>query len=136
MATINTTVLHDGPRNAIIKLDAFLDSGDAETDALKVDVSALAPDVNGAAPTNVSVLQIMFSTQNVEVDLQWEGDGNPTFYPMPSNFAEDVDFMRFGGVRNDTNGRTGNILLTTKTRTIPSLDANYSITLWLKKRYN
>jgi hypothetical protein len=137
MATTTTTVLNDGPRNAVIKLTANLDPSDYENEVVKVDVSTLSPNPgDGAQATNVSVLGIMFSTTNVEVELQWEGQGNPIFYTLPSYFAHKVSFKEVGGITNDAPSRTGNILLTTKTRTVPSLDAQYVITLWLKKKYD
>jgi hypothetical protein len=136
MAITSTTILEDGPRNAVIRLTADLFSGDYETDALKVDVSSLSPDPSGLVTTNVSLQELMFSTTNVEVNLQWEGKDNPIMYTLPAYFSHKVNFKHFGGLFNDTPGKTGNILLTTKTRTVPSLDAQYVIVLWLKKRYN
>lgn len=136
MATTTITVLEDGPRNAVIKLTGDLASGDFETDALKIDISTLCAAPDGSKPTNLSIMGIIFSTTNIEVMLQWEGSGNPMFYVCPAYFSHHVNFRSFGGVINDAPARTGNILLTTKTRTVPSVDAQYVITLWLKKRYN
>jgi hypothetical protein len=135
MIVATTSVLEDGPRNAVIQFTGKLETGDSETDVLKVDVGLLNPDVNGVAPTNVSIQGIMFSTSNVEVQVQWEGSGNPIAFVCPSYFAAKQDFKKFGGLINKTPAATGNILFSTVNMITPSTNSQYNIILWLKKRY-
>jgi hypothetical protein len=136
MAIISSTLLEDGPRNVVISLTGNLESGDYEKDALKVNVKELSIDGANNIPKDLSVLGIKFSTTNIEVALQWESNNNDMFYVLPAYFSSKVDFKHFGGIFNNAPGKTGNILLTTKSRTIPALDAQYMIVLWLKKRYS
>jgi hypothetical protein len=129
-------VLEDGPRNFVVQLTGDIGTNEAETDALKVDVSLLSPNPQGEACTNVSIQKIDSNTTGTEVQLRWEGSGNPLAAVIPSDFSGRHDYMSIGGIVNKAAGRTGNILLSTISRVYPSTDTQYDITLWLKKRYN
>lgn len=124
---VASQTLHDGKRNAIIKLTNVSD-GTGESAVTKVDVSALS-----GAPTSVRIDKIDFSTTGMSVNLLWDADTDVVAYTLPADFAEDVEFCDVGGLTNPkATGWTGDIKLSTLGH---SANDTYSIVLHLKKKY-
>ena len=128
--TISTQIIEDGPRYCVIK--CINDAGDAETAALKVDVSTLSG-IGGKAPTSVRIEEIWFDLSGMQVQILWDATTDLTAWVL-SPGHDDHDFAVFGGLTNNAGaGKTGDVLFTTIGAS--ALDS-YSIVMRLIKQYN
>ena len=122
---VTTQILHDGPRNAVIKFTNISD-GTGEAAALKVDVSTL-----GGAPSRVTIERIWAHTQGMSVDILWDATTDVLAMNIPDAQAIDLNLRDIGGIPNNAGaGITGDIMFTTVGH---AAGDRYTIILGLKK---
>jgi len=128
-----TQILLDGPRNAVIKLTATLDTAD-ETAVEKVDPATLSNiNSNGEKANRVVIDRIEYDVEDgLTVSLLWDATADKDIVHMerPGSLC----FADFGGLSNNAGaGVTGKILLTTQGWSTGQV-LSYTIVLYLKKR--
>lgn len=105
---VNVTVLAEDNQIYVVQLENLSD-GTGESAVKKVDVSALAP-----AATKVRIDRVMWTTYGMIVQLLWDATTDTIAITLPENTKGDLDFGKFGGLKNTGGaGVTGDILLTT-----------------------
>jgi hypothetical protein len=123
---VTTQVIHDGARNAVIKLTNLSD-GTGEAAVLKVDVSTLF-----GTPTGVRIKKIHYDVSGMVVTLLWDATSDVRIIDLGSNCGE-MDYSDFGGLTNNSGaGKTGDILLTTTGHTLAD---SYTLILELTKTF-
>jgi hypothetical protein len=122
---VATQVLHDGARNAVVKLTNVSD-GTGEAAVLKVDVSTLQN-----APSRVSIERIQATTAGMGFDLLWDATTDVVALSVGPDQVADLDFKEIGGLHNNAGtGVTGDIMLTTFGH---SAGDRYTVILHMKK---
>lgn len=122
---VATQILHDGVRNAVVKLTNVSD-GTGEAAALKVDVSTLS-----GAPSRVTVQRIQAMTAGMGFDLLWDATTDVVMVSVGPDQIADLDFKEIGGLHNNAgSGVTGDIMLTTFGH---SAGDRYTVILHMKK---
>ena len=132
--TVNSQTLLDGERLVIQKFTNISD-GTGETDVVKVNVSALAPNPRGIACTGVKINKIWSTTHGMEVRILWEATTPIMAWMIPQNTNYHMCFgEHFGGLTNNAGatGNTGNITFTTSDTSAGDM---YSIVLECIKIY-
>jgi hypothetical protein len=121
---VTSQILVDGERNAVMKFTNISD-GTGETNALKVDVSALA-----GAPSSVKITAIEYDISGMQVELLWDATTKvPAF--ILSQGQQRLDFSKAGGITNNAGaGMNGDLLFTTLGA---SAGDTYAIVLHMKK---
>lgn len=124
---VATHVLHDGPRNYVVRLSSVSD-GTGESAALKINPALLHE-----APVDLVLDKISWTTAGMGVQLHWDGDEPALLWSIPADDTNEIDFCRMGGLRNPRRtGWTGKITLTTVGHT--NNDA-YNVVLQFHKKY-
>lgn len=123
--TVTARVLHDGPRNVIVKLTSLSD-GTGETAVTKVNVADLIPTC-----AKLRVDKIEYDISGMQCTLLWEATPNETIMTLSSGQGS-LCFHKQGGLNIKGVGATGNILLTTISA---GNNDTYSIILHLVKKY-
>ena len=118
-------ILHDGPRNVIVKLTSLSD-GTGEVAVTKVNVADLVPTC-----ARLRVDKIEYDLSAMQCTLLWEGTPNVTIATL-STGQGCLDFSQSGGVNMSGPGPTGNILLTTISA---GNNDSYAIVLHLVKKF-
>jgi hypothetical protein len=130
--TVDTQVVQDGPRKAILKFTNLSSAGDGESGIKKVDVSTLASNM-GMPCTAVRIDKVIYSTVGMSVQLLWQADTNTIAWVVPADASDTECFKGSDGPLNPRNtGWTGDILFTTIGH---STNDSYSIELHLIKKY-
>lgn len=127
---VSTQVLEDGPRFAVIKFLNVSD-GTGESAVLKVDVSTLSG-INGVAPSEVKIQQIVYSLTGMQVEILWDADTDVLCWTLTPDADNDICFRDFPLENNAGTGKTGDIRFTTLGA---SNGDTYSILLKLIKVY-
>ena len=109
--TVNITTLADSDRNVIVRV--YLASDGAEGDLssqILIDASALTP-----IPVNLHLRCMNWSFTGFQANLLWDQVPDDPIIHLPSGFAEEFDFSRFGGIPNNPTvyGYTGDLIITT-----------------------
>jgi hypothetical protein len=103
---INTQILVDGARNAVVKITGVLDTSDVST------MDVVAPSSFTPTPTEFRIDHIDYSIANdVEVRLLWDGTSDVDILPLAGRGR--MSFWNFGGLVNNASGKTGKIQLMT-----------------------
>jgi hypothetical protein len=124
---VATQVLHDGPRNYIVRLSSVSD-GTGESAVVKVDPSTLF-----GAPVGLALDKIKYTTAGMAVQMHWEADAPDLLWSFPSDDTNELDFCRIGGLQNPkSTGQTGKVTLTTSGHTSGD---TYNIVLQFRKKY-
>ena len=113
--TVATQTLLDGERLVIQKFTNISD-GTGETNVVKVNVSALAPNAQGVACTGVKINKIWSSCHGMEVQILWQATTPVLAWILPQNTTYHMCFgEHLGGIPNNAGatGKTGNITFTT-----------------------
>jgi hypothetical protein len=113
--TVNSQTLLDGERLVIQKFTNSSD-GTGESNVVKVNVSALAPNSFGQACTGVKINKIWSSTHGMEVRINWEATAPILAWAIPAETTYNMCFgEHFGGLTNNAaaTGNTGNITFST-----------------------
>ena len=131
--TVNSQTLQDGERLVIQKFTNISD-GTGESNVVKVDVSALAPNAQGVACTGVKINKIWSSCHGMEVQILWQASTSLLAWMLPQNTTYHMCFgEHFGGITNNAGaGKTGNITFTTSDASAGDM---YSIVLECIKTY-
>lgn len=136
---ISTQLLQDGPRNAVVKFVAVLDTADI-TNQLVVapdSLSSMQPAFSGyPVPATVAIKAMEYRVSGATVaDLQWDATSPVLVEAMSGNGKS--DYREVGFLQNNAGaGVTGNITLTTRSNATPSTSNIISVTLvlWLIKQ--
>ena len=109
-ATATQQIIANGPRNLVLKYTIAGTTGDAAAVKL-VDVSALDANIG------VNGLTLMYAQAGLtgfSCKLAWDATTDVDLIEIPSDNHTDVDFSRFGGVKNNAGaGATGDVMFTT-----------------------
>lgn len=132
---VTTQVLIDGQRNAVVRIDGFIDTIDLVPTVI-IDPALLSPvdDRTGQLATQVRVDRI---TSAIEAPLalyfSWAAT-TPVRFISLTNAAEEFDYKSFGGIQNNSGiGKTGQITLATQGWTAGAI-LSFSVTLELTKQ--
>lgn len=129
---VASQTLLDGERLFIGKYTNFSD-GTGETNAVKVNVSALAPSAAGKACTGVKINKIWISTHGFEIRVLWDATTPLTAWIVPQNAIYTMNFSEFGGLTNNAGtGVTGNVTFTTSDQSAGDM---YAVVLECTKTY-
>ena len=129
---VSSRTLHDAERNVVMQFTNRSD-GSGEAAVKKVDVSALNPNSNGQACSQVRIMQIWFSTVGMSVELLWDATTDDLAWAMQENLVDSFDFRNVGGLKNpETSGFSGDLMLTTIGHTNAD---TYNITIAMRKEY-
>lgn len=108
--TVDTQVIEDGPKFAVLKVYMASDGASGElSDQVVVDASTL-----WGAPTTLTLNAIWASTTGCSFNLEWDATTDVGIMSFPSDFVEEFCFKKFGGIPNNSGtGKTGDILINT-----------------------
>ena len=127
---VTSQLLFDGERHAVMKFTNISD-GTGETAALKVDVTALAPNAAGKACDGVTLERIHASINGMSVSVLWDATTDvPAVVLAPGMYTFDHTTLQLWN--NAGVGVTGNVLFTTIGA---ALGKTYSIVLEMVKSY-
>jgi hypothetical protein len=132
--TTTTKTIVDGEKMAIIQFTGvFSDATGNETDAVKVDASALSPP---AGPNNpLKVMRLWYSCSAVGTYLEFDGNNgggaDGFIMSLPQDAQGYVDFRSIGGFYDNSTIPTGDITLTT-TGTVAAAQG-YSVIIEVSK---
>lgn len=108
-ATAVQQIIHNGPRNLVLKYTVGGTTGDTTAGVL-VDVSALDSNigVNG-----LTLMSASWSLFGLNVLLDWDATANVSLFEL-SEGEGDHDLTKYGGIKNNAgSGATGDVLWTT-----------------------
>jgi hypothetical protein len=127
---VTSQTIFDGERMAVMKFTNVSD-GTGETGVLKVDVSALNPNVLGQACDGVTLERIHCSINGMSVSILWDATTDvPAFIAAPGVYT--FDFTKIQLPNNAGTGVTGDVLFTTIGA---SASDTYTIVLEMVKSY-
>lgn len=124
---VNTTIL-DGPTRVIVSCTSESD-GTGESDAVKVDLSALSSYPDGRAPTALIVDEIDYQVSGYNYVVLEYDRGTDSEIAVLSGQGS---FAFPGGKKDTGTGGTGDIVLTTDGH---ADGAGYTITIAARKKY-
>lgn len=125
MISTTSQVLHDGVRNVVMQFTGVSDGAGQETDAVKVDASALSP----PADRNLKILKVQYAVTGGVLQLKWGADDPQVFLNLSGQ--GEIEYCRNGGLVNGGGATaTGDILASTLGF---ELDSAYSLTLDMVK---
>lgn len=122
--TVTSQKLVDGHRNVVYKLTNKSD-GTGESSVKKIEVVNLEPQ-----PGEVRIDWIEYDIGDMEVELLWEGTPDKTIVKLASGQGV-LDHRHHGGLPNNADNKTGNILLTTSNAISGS---SYSLIIGMVKK--
>ena len=134
---VTSQTLADGDRIAVVKFTNISD-GTGESSVEKVDISALAANINGETPARATIEQIWYDIGGMRVALEWNATTNVVAAVVggsaaAGNVSGHMDFRSFGGIKNTlASGYNGDIDLTTHGHTAHD---HYTVVLQLRKSY-
>jgi len=135
--TVTVDTIHDGPRNAIIRMTSVSD-GTGEALVAKVNAANLgANSLMFQAPNRLRINRVDFTTQGMSVNLFWGGTPNILAISLPATFAQMMSFDQYKGLSGlnppaSLVSPTGIILLSTVNH---AAGDTYDIILHLTKKY-
>jgi len=128
---VSSQLLSDGLSQAVMKFNNVSD-GTGESAVLKVDVSTLAVNQNGAACTGVTIRRIHASVNGMSVNILWDAATDvSSFIVSPGIYSFDLSTAPLWN-NAAASGKTGDILFTTIGA---SSGDTYSIILEMIKTY-
>jgi len=128
---VTSQIVFDGEREAVMKFTNISD-GTGEVAVLKVDVSALAPNIFGKACDGVSLDRIHASINGMSVAVLWDATADvPAVILAPGMYTFDHG-KRVQLPNNAGAGKTGDVLFTTIGA---GAGDTYSIVLEMVKHY-
>ena len=103
-------VLHDGDRNAVVKL---VIEGDASGDESATTIVDISNDLVMGPRSEVKVQRVTSILGGFTANLLWDADADVAMLALPAD-SFDACFRDIGGLRNNAgDGKTGDIKLTT-----------------------
>ena len=126
--TATATVLYDGQRNVIMQFTGVGDGSGDETNALKVDCSALNPPC-----ASVAIKKCTYDVGYGIVEMLWDrGAYDPVPFAELTESGYPLNYKRINGLVNGGGpGATGNILFSTKGF---ELNSTYTVVLEMRKK--
>lgn len=125
MAAPVVQVLENGDRNYVIHVIGEADVAGGTI----VDVSTLTNSA-GETCTKVRLDKIQYET-DATVKLDWDATADVTFFVAPPG-QDTKSYREFGGINNNAGaGVTGDVLIPA-----PAASANYTMTLWFRKKFD
>lgn len=104
--SLTTQILIDGPRNAVVKVTATLDTSDLALTTI-VDPASFYD-----TPPQFRLMHIDYAmTDGIEAQLQWQGTPNSIMMPLAGRGR--MSFVDFGGLTDNATTPTGRIQLLT-----------------------
>lgn len=104
--SLTTQILIDGPRNAVVKVTAVLDTSDLALTTI-VDPASFYD-----TPPQFRLMHIDYAmTDQLEAQLQWQGTPNAVMMPLAGRGR--MSFVDFGGLTDNATTPTGRIQLLT-----------------------
>ena len=104
--SLTTQILIDGPRNAVVKVTAILDTSDLALTTI-VDPASFYD-----VPPQFRLMHIDYAmTDQLEAQLQWVGTPNTVMMPLAGRGR--MSFVDFGGLTDNASSPTGQIQLKT-----------------------
>lgn len=108
--TVSTQTLLGGPRNYVVKV-VIVSDGTNLSDTVLVDASALGLPVDGS----YRLERFEFSTSLAggnNLIVEWDGATDAPIVTLPGGVADDFDWCKIGGVKNNATTPTGDITAT------------------------
>jgi hypothetical protein len=103
---VNTQILVDGARNAVVKITGVLDTSNVSS-TIVIDPANFSP-----VPTGFRIDHLDYSISDpLEVRLLW--DGTPQLDILPVAGRGRMSFWNFGGLQDNASSPTGKIALET-----------------------
>lgn len=107
--SLTTQTILDGPRNAIVKVTGVLDTSDLALTTI-VDPALFSTIQGQTAAKTVRLYHIDYSiTDQLELQLQWQGTPNQVMMPLAGRGR--MSFVDFGGLTDNATTPTGRIQL-------------------------
>ena len=129
---VTSQTLIDGPAHAVLKFTNISD-GTGESAVTKVDVSALEPDQNGIACSDVDIERVWWQCIGMKVQILWDATSDAFCIELGENQSGNHDYTVFGGLTNNAgSGKTGDVNFTTVGAS--SADT-YTIMMYLRKKF-
>lgn len=109
--SLTTQTIMDGPRNAVVKVTGVLDTSDLALTTI-VDPALFNPVSGNTLAKTVRLYHIDYSiTDQLELQLQWQGTPNTVMMPLAGRGR--MSFVDFGGLTDNAATPTGRIQLLT-----------------------
>ena len=129
---VTSQTLVDNPKTAVLKFTNISD-GTGESAVKKVDVSALAANIDGSTCTRATIEKIWWQCNGMKVQLLFDASSNVFCIELGENQSGYHDYSTFGGLPNNAgSGVTGDILFTTVGH---SSNDTYTVVLQVRKEY-
>ena len=110
---VSSQTILDGERLFIGKFTNISD-GTGETAVVKINASALNPNIFGYACNGVKINKIWATTHGLEVRILFDATTDTFAWQLPQNTNYLMDFSSFGGLPSNAGaGVNGNVLFTT-----------------------
>jgi hypothetical protein len=112
---VDTQIILDGPRNAVVKVEGLLDTSDYAKTTIIDPADFMAMDANGSKPPlGFRIIGIEFAVESpLECRLFWNATSDVHIGIFTGTGEGCYD--KFGGLTNNSGaGRTGKILLSTQ----------------------
>lgn len=132
--SVNTQIVQDGPRNAVIKVEGILDTSDLASTVICDPALLTGMDNTGTVKAlNLIVDRIQFSIEDtLEARLAWDATTPTRLVELQGRGTE--KYERFGGLTNNAGaGKTGKILLSTQ-GWAAAATVSFTLILMLKKQ--
>lgn len=111
--SVLTQILIDGPRNAVVKVTATLDTSDIPLTTI-VDPASFFD-----VPPQFRLMHVDYAmTDQLEAQIQWQGTPNTVMLPLAGRGR--MSFIDFGGLTDNAASATGRIQLLTTGYTSPT----------------
>lgn len=106
--TVTKQNVVNGETVGVVKLHLVSGAASDVTDQSLLDVSTL----NGT-PSLIKIMEIKCTSSDMDIDLIWDGDTDKDIMTLPAGDT-DFNFRRFGGLINNAEAPTGDILFSTR----------------------
>ena len=132
--SVTTSIVVDGPRNCVIKVEGILDTSDLASQVLVDPAALVGMDNTGLVKAlGLIVNRIQYSVEDtLEVRLAWDATTPARLVELTGRGTE--KYERFGGLTNNSGaGRTGKILISTEGFQLATFKS-FTLILELKKQ--
>ena len=107
-ATATQQVIHNGPRNLVLKYTIGGSTGDATSKQL-LDLGALDPALGVGG---LKFQKAQWAITGFSCKLQWDGGPDVDLIELNSGFGR-LDFSDVGGIKNNATDQSGDVVFTT-----------------------
>ena len=129
---VTSQTLVDNPKTAVLKFTNISD-GTGESAVKKVDVSALAANIDGSTCTRATIEKIWWQCNGMKVKILFDASTDDFCIELGENQSGHHDYTSFGGLTNPaSSGCSGYIMFTTVGHS--SADS-YTVIMQVQKSY-